>query len=64
MSWQPRPRILKRRSDGSLWTPAGDCPFPLTGYNFVRLHKATIGWWVDFDDRWVFFNFRDFDIVR
>jgi len=64
MRWKPRPRILKRRSDGSLWTAAGDCPFPFTGFNFVRLHKAKIGWWADFDDRWVFFNFRDFDIIR
>ena len=64
MKWRPRPRILKRLSDQTLWTPAGDTPYPLWGFNFARLHKARIGWWVDMSDRWVFRDWRAFEVVR
>ena len=56
--------ILRRKKDNTLWTPAGDCMFPLTGFNFVKAKKKTINFWIfkinywvkDKSERWIFYN--------
>ena len=60
--------IVKRKADGTLWTPAGDCPYPLTGYNFVLAVKRKFLWfsyWTkDKSDRWIFYDPRLFEIIK
>ena len=60
--------VCRRKSDGTLWMPAGDCPYPLTGFNFVPAVRR--GWWIfkwwqrDFSGpRWVFYDGSLFDIL-
>lgn len=65
-----KPVICRRKSDNSLWTPAGDCPYPFSGFNFVRVLGTTSRrWWkaftkVDMDDRWVLYDGSEFDVVE
>ena len=60
--------IVKRKSDETLWTPAGDCPYPLTGFNFVRAVQKKLLWfsyWTkDKSERWVFYDPRLFEIIK
>ena len=65
--------ICRRCSDGTLWTPAGDSPFPLTGYNFIPVKETqrSFLWWSwtrwekDWSgERWVFYDDQTFDIVE
>jgi hypothetical protein len=53
-NWRINPTRCERLSDNTLWYPIGDCPFPIQGWNFVRINKARVGWLIDRDDRWVF----------
>jgi hypothetical protein len=56
MKWRLFPVVVDRKEDLTTWTPAGDTPFPVYGFNFVAVRKAWIGWWLDYSDRWVFYN--------
>lgn len=60
--------ICRRKSDGTLWSPAGDCPYPETGFNFVPAIERRwfiFSWWARdyFADRWVFYDSGLFDIA-
>jgi len=52
--WRFNPTRCRRITDDSIWYLAGDSPYPIHGINFVSLRKAKIGWFIDFNDRWVF----------
>lgn len=62
--WRLSPVVCERVSDGTLWTPASDMPFPLNGWNFVKIRKVKIGWILDMEDRWIFTNPNLFEIKR
>jgi hypothetical protein len=55
---------VRRISDGSHWTPAGDTPYPLRGYNFVPAVLDGRTWRKDMEgERWITYSARDFDIL-
>ena len=62
--WVFNPIVCKKKEDGTLWSPSGDTPFPINGYNFIRLRKAKIGWIRDATHRWIFVDSDDFEVVN
>lgn len=60
--WRLNPSRCRRCADDSLWAPAGDTPFPIQGWNLVRLRKAAIGWWLDYSDRWITYDPKTFTV--
>lgn len=57
--------IVIRKEDATYWTPAGDTPYPLTGFNFVPAIQTKDGWRKDMDGkRWVFYDGSLFQVVR
>lgn len=51
--WKLKPRNLVVDRNGDTWTADGLTPFPLDGWNFAKAFKARIGWWIDYDERFV-----------
>jgi len=58
--WHPRLGNLVEDRTGKLWTTDGATPFPIEGFNFARVQKAALGWWVYHHDRWVSFSGAEF----
>lgn len=65
-------RVLKRKRDDTYWTlNKADTPFPF-GYDFIRIKKVLVGWWIfkltiwkkDKSERWVFSDPMEFDIIN
>lgn len=57
--------VVRRRVDCTFWTPAGDTPYPLTGFNFVPAVQIKRKWVKDMNGpRWVTYDGAEFDIVK
>lgn len=55
--------LVRRRSDGTLWTADGFTPFPLTGWNFARCIPLPIGWRVITSERFATYDSRTFETL-
>jgi hypothetical protein len=64
--------VVERLSDRTHWTPAGDCPFPIFGWNFVGVkvteHKFLMFRWSkrtkDFSRRWITHDGNAFAVIE